>query len=131
MTSSGPCRTQWSVVGTDIELTREWKVSERERLTEKLVHGLPAPSNGSQIYWDAPDDRGKGHVPGFGLRVTAGGVRAYVLNYTTHTGRGRRYTIGRAAVWTLTAARQEAADLKRRVDQCCSPRMTGHGHELP
>jgi integrase len=92
-------------------------VSERERLTEKLVHGLPAPPSGSQIYWDAPDERGKGHVPGFGLRVTAGGVRAYVLNYTTHTGRGRRYTIGRAAVWTLTAARQEAADLKRRVDQ--------------
>jgi integrase len=92
-------------------------VSERERLTQKLVDGLPAPPSGNRIYWDAPDERGKGHVPGFGLRVTAGGVRAYVLNYTTHTGRGRRYTIGRAAVWTLTAARQEAADLKRRVDQ--------------
>jgi integrase len=102
-------------------------VSERERLTQKLVDGLPAPPSGNRIYWDAPDERGKGHVPGFGLRVTAGGVRAYVLNYTTHTGRGRRYTIGRASVWTLTAARQEAADLKRRVDQGEDP--LGHIEE--
>ena len=59
----------------------------------------------------------KGHVAGFGLRVTAGGVRAYVLNYTTHTARERRFTIGRASAWSLNAARQQAAELRRRIDQ--------------
>src|SRR4051794_36274586 len=88
-----------------------------ERLTDKLVDNLPAPATGNQIFWDSPDAKGKGHVPGFGLRVTAAGARAFILNYRTRAGRDRRLTIGSLGPWSLSAARTEAAALKRRVDQ--------------
>jgi integrase len=87
------------------------------RLTDKLVDNLPPPATGNQIFWDAPDSKGKGHIPGFGLRVTAAGARAFILNYRTRAGRDRRITIGSVGPWSLSAARTEAAALKRRVDQ--------------
>jgi integrase len=88
----------------------------RERLTEKSVDALPAPASGNRIYWDTPNAKGKDWTPGFGLRVTARGARAFILNYRTRTGRERRLTIGSVPAWSLMAAREEAAALKRRVD---------------
>src|SRR5437879_3625155 len=88
----------------------------RERLTEKLVHTLPAPAAGNHVFWDAPPATGKDYVPGLGLRVTAAGARAFILNYRTRSGRERRITIGAWPAWTVTAARAEAAALKRRID---------------
>jgi integrase len=88
----------------------------RERLTEKLASTLPAPAAGNVVYWDAPPATGKDYVAGFGLRVTAAGARAFILNYRTRSGRERRLTIGAWPAWTVTAARAEAASLKRRID---------------
>ena len=46
-------------------------------------------------------------VPGFGLRVTPAGARAFILNYRTRAGgRERRYTIGDLKTWATTAARE-------------------------
>jgi hypothetical protein len=58
-----------------------------EKLTDGIVRGLPTPSTGAKITYDAD-------VKGFGVRVTAAGARSFVLNYRTKLGRERRFTIG-------------------------------------
>ncbi|MCB9931530.1 MAG: site-specific integrase [Alphaproteobacteria bacterium] len=79
------------------------------KLTDASVKKLEAPERGNRIHYDT-------EVKGFGVRVTAKGSRAFVLNYRTRAGRERRITIGSFPDWTTGAARAEAADLKRRVD---------------
>src|SRR5262249_30777918 len=60
-------------------------------------------------------------VTGLGARVTAGGARAFILNYRTKVGRERRYTIGAFPDWKVVAARTEARRLKALVDQGRDP----------
>ena len=79
-------------------------------LTDKDVSSLEPPETGNVIRYD-----GAGGVPGFGCRITASGVRSFVLSYRAG-GIARRLTIGRYTVWSVTAARKQAAALKRRVD---------------
>tara|TARA_B100000614_G_scaffold222111_1_gene209708 strand:+ start:8560 stop:9777 length:1218 start_codon:yes stop_codon:yes gene_type:complete len=73
------------------------------------VKTLPGPDKGNRITYDS-------EIKGFGVRVTAGGARAFVLNYRTRTGRERRYTIGSFPDWRTAVAREEAATLKKRID---------------
>lgn len=80
-----------------------------QKLTDTIVKTLPAPSKGNKITYDS-------EVRGFGCRVTAAGARAFILNYRTRGGRERRITIGSYPDWRVSAARQEAADLKKRID---------------
>jgi integrase len=87
-----------------------------KRLTDRAVAKLPRPATGNRVYYDAANSRGNGWVPGFGCRVTAAGARAFILSYRTKEGRSRRLTIGSWPVWSLTAARDEAAKLKRKID---------------
>ena len=68
---------------------------------------LEAPAKGNRVYRD--DD-----VTGFGLRVTAAGARSFVLDYSVK-GRERRYTIGRHPDYSVTAARDVASKLKRKI----------------
>ncbi|HEV7416420.1 MAG TPA: Arm DNA-binding domain-containing protein, partial [Tianweitania sediminis] len=79
------------------------------KLTDALVRNFNAPDRGNRIMYDT-------EVTGFGCRVTATGSRSFVLNYRTKAGRQRRYTIGSFPEWKASAARQEAASLKRRID---------------
>lgn len=90
-----------------------------ERLTDRLVRGLPTPPSGSKITYD-------GEVAGFGARVTAAGARAFVLEYRID-GRKRRITIGSFPDWSTAAAREEAKALKRRID--CGEDPMGERHE--
>ena len=83
------------------------QMNMRQRLTDKLVQGLPAPGSGAKITYDSD-------VSGFGARVTAAGARSFVLNYRI-AGRERRYTIGSASEWKTAAARKLAADMKARI----------------
>ena len=92
-----------------------------QRLTEAIVRKLRTPPTGSKIYYDQPDDDGNNCIRGFGVRVTAAGVRAYVLNYRAKSGREGRITIGRPPQWTLTAARAEAKTLKAKIDLGADP----------
>ncbi|TIQ46805.1 MAG: DUF4102 domain-containing protein [Mesorhizobium sp.] len=78
-------------------------------LTDKIVDNLPKPEKGNRITYDED-------VKGFGVRVTAGGSRAFVLNYRTRGGRERRYTIGVRPDWKSGPAREEAKRLKRLID---------------
>jgi Arm domain-containing DNA-binding protein/integrase-like protein len=78
-------------------------------LTDASVKKPPAPAAGNRLYRDAA-------MPGFALRVTAGGHRALVLDYRTKAGRKRRLTIGGWPNWAVGAARIEARRLRRLVD---------------
>jgi integrase len=80
-----------------------------ERISEKLVRAIEPPERGNKIAYDDA-------LRGFGVRVTAGGARSFILNYRV-AGRERRYTIGKHPAWSAAAARIEAADLRQRVDR--------------
>jgi hypothetical protein len=67
------------------------------KLTDIRIRSLPSPKNGQKTYWDA--------LPGFGVRVSQGGTKTFVLV----CGQDRqRITIGRFPVLSLSDARGEA-----------------------
>jgi integrase len=80
-----------------------------ERLTDRLAKALTPPPSGNRITYDD-------EVTGFGIRVTAADAKAFVLNYRI-AGRERRITIGAYPAWSVAAAREEAKELRRRVDR--------------
>ena len=81
---------------------------------------MPAPASGNRVTYDA-------EIPGFGVRVTAAGSKAFeFVNYRSG-GRERRLTIGSYPAWTLVAAREEAKQLRRRIDRGEDP--MGKRHE--
>lgn len=84
------------------------------KLTDTLVKALPIPATGNRITYDQD-------VTGFGVRVTAGGARSYILNYRNRTGRERRITIGQYPDWRTASARQEAKALKQAIDRGGDP----------
>ena len=72
------------------------------RLTDITIRALKAPTEGAIIYCDDL-------IPGFGIRVSEGGTKSFVL---THGPRRERETLGRVGVVSLQDARTEA---KRRL----------------
>jgi hypothetical protein len=93
----------------------------KKRLTDRLVLSLPPPVSDQTICWDTPNAKGLDHTSGFGFRVTSGGARAYFLDYRNSNGRQRRITIGSPPAWTAAAARDQAAELRRRIDAGSDP----------
>src|SRR3954451_13639995 len=83
------------------------------RLTDRSIRALPAPAKGAVITYDAD-------LSGLGIRITARDVRSFVLNYVVH-GRERRMTIGRFPTWSATAAREEAKELRRKIEANIDP----------
>jgi integrase len=83
-----------------------------QKLTSEIVKSVSAPLTGSKIHYDT-------EVREFGLRITASGTRAFILNYRTRSGRERRYTISQVPAKgigaALTAARAKAGQIKRRI----------------
>lgn len=70
------------------------------KLTKTVVDRLPLPATGYSLHWDD-------QLPGFGVRVTATGIRSYVLQRRVGT-KERRISIGRHGVLTCEQARKEA-----------------------
>jgi integrase len=79
-----------------------------EKLTDASIKRLAAPATGNKVYFD-------GEISGFGIRITAAGARAFVLQYRNRSGRERRYTIGSFPDWRTVAARNEAKRLKGEI----------------
>jgi integrase len=78
------------------------------RLTDKAVAALAVPKGKSEaIFFD--DD-----LPGFGLRLRAGGAARWVYQYDIGP-RMRRITMGSTAALTATRARATAAELHAKV----------------
>jgi integrase len=67
----------------------------------------------SAIVWDS-------ELKGFGLRVSAGMILSYLLDYRVN-GRQHRFAIGRHPEWTADAARAEAAELKVKIGRGFDP----------
>jgi integrase len=87
----------------------------RQKLIEDTVKTAAVPSKGAATIWDA-------EVTGFGLRIFAptarhpSGARSFFMNYRVN-GVERRYTIGSFPEWSAKAARDEAKDLRKRIDR--------------
>jgi integrase len=85
------------------------------KLTKDIVESEPAPAKGTTLLYDD-------QVKGFGVRIFTPtdrhprGARAFFLNYTLN-GIERRYTIGRYPDWSVVAAREEARELRKRIDK--------------
>jgi integrase len=77
------------------------------KLTKRVVETL-APTNRDQIFWDA-------ELPGFGLKVTPAGRRAYFLYYRSRSGQQRRPFIGTHGTVTAEQARGIARSWLARV----------------
>ena len=80
-----------------------------DHLTDAIIKRIDLPTKGNRITYD--DD-----VAGFGIRVTAGGARSFILNYRTKAGRERRITIGQFPNWKAVSARQEARRARRLTE---------------
>ncbi len=83
------------------------------RLTEKVIKALEPPRSGNRITYD-------GDIPGFGLRVTKGGAKSFILNYRID-GRERRLTLGSWPAWNATGARRRAKELRTSIDRGDDP----------
>jgi integrase len=68
-------------------------------LTDTGVRSLQPPQNGQKSYWDS-------NLPSFGVRVSQGGTKTFVLNRDNSL-----ITIGRFGLLTLSEARTEAKRL--------------------
>ena len=81
------------------------------KLSNKFVAAL-APG---EMMWDS-DPR----ATGFGVRAYGGGGRSFFIDYRIN-GRQRRYTIGPHPRWSADAARQEAIELRKKIDKGQDP----------
>ncbi|HEY8383968.1 MAG TPA: site-specific integrase [Microvirga sp.] len=74
---------------------------------QTLAAVAPPPGKAYQIVWDEA-------LPGFGLRVNAGGSRQWVVQYRVH-GNTKRQTLGRADTLPLEDARRAAKAVLAKV----------------
>lgn len=83
-------------------------------LTDKGIDTMEPPEKGQRFIYDDHRDAPRG----FGLRITPGGSKSFILRYTSKEGKARRLTIGPwgAAGWTLAAARKQARDFRLEID---------------
>jgi integrase len=91
------------------------------KLSEETVKRLPIPATGNRVtYFAGAIIQGAKAPRGFGVRVTAAGARAFILNYRLR-GREHRYTIGAWPDWSALKAVREARNLRQRIDRGENP----------
>src|SRR6516162_5982663 len=91
------------------------------KINEAVVRQLPPPAKGNRVtYFAGAMVQGAKAPRGFGVRVTAAGARAFVLNYRLR-GREHRVTIGAWPDWSALKAVREARDLRQRIDRGENP----------
>ena len=93
------------------------------KLNDAALKGILAPEAGTVVVFD-----GTKNPKGFGVRVFPAtrdfpaGPRSFFLNYRID-GRERRFTIGAYPTWSVEAARREAKELRKLVDQGQDPAL--------
>ncbi len=83
------------------------------KLTDNEVRKALSPKQGQRILWDSD-------VKGFGVRITSGGAKSFILDYRSGQ-RQRRFTIGAYPDWTVAAARKVASEHKKEIDTGADP----------
>src|SRR6266446_2761747 len=87
------------------------------KLSEETIKRLRPPAKGNSItYFAGSIIQGAKAPRGFGVRVTASGARAFIINYRLR-GREHRFTIGAWPDWSALKAVREARVLRQRVDR--------------
>lgn len=81
-------------------------------LTEARLAKLEPPEKGRRLVFDDHKEAPKG----FGIRVTSGGKKAFVLRYQSKQGKDRLMTIGDYGTWSLAAARKRAGEFRQAID---------------
>src|SRR5881227_696349 len=90
-------------------------------LSEETIKRLRAPAKGNSItYFPGATIQGAKAPRGFGVRITASGARAFIINYRLR-GREYRFTIGAWPDWSALKAVREARNLRQRVDRGENP----------
>jgi integrase len=93
----------------------------RDKLNEETIKRLSRPAVGNRVtYFAGATIQGTKAPRGFGVRVTAAGARAFILNFRLR-GREYRYTIGAWPDWSALKAVREARHLRQRVDRGENP----------
>jgi integrase len=91
------------------------------KLNEETIKRLEVPVKGSRVlYYPGAIIQGAKAPRGFGVRITASGARAFVLNYRLR-GREHRFTIGAWPDWSALRAVREARHLRQRIDRGENP----------
>ena len=91
------------------------------KLNEETVKRLAVPEIGNRVtYFAGAMIQGAKAPRGFGVRVTAAGARAFMLNYRLR-GREHRFTIGAWPDWSALKAVREARSLRQRIDRGENP----------
>src|SRR5271169_3740105 len=81
------------------------------KLITRFVTELPL----GEMWWD--DDP---KATGFGVRSYPGGGKSFFIDYRLN-GRQRRITIGPFPRWSVSAAREEAKELRKQIDRGIGP----------
>lgn len=85
----------------------------REHITDTMVKALVPPTKGNKITYDDA-------VLGFGIRITSGGVKSFVLNYHFNKNE-HRMTIGQYPAWNTKQAREAAKIYRQQIDLGIDP----------
>lgn len=83
------------------------------KLSKLSIDKLTIPSSGYSLHWDDT-------LAGFGLRITASGVKSFIVQKRIN-GKEHRLTIGRNGVLTAEQARKEAQKFLGQVAQGIDP----------
>src|SRR5437867_10049748 len=83
------------------------------KLTDAALRAFTAPATGQVLIWDTL-------VPRFGIRLSAGGARAWLVKYRL-AGRARWYTLGTFPLLSLADARAKAKAALVQVAQGVDP----------
>jgi len=93
----------------------------RAKVNEDTIKRLPVPTRGNRVtYFAGAVIQGSKAPRGFGVRVTAAGAKAFVLNYRLRS-REHRFTIGAWPDWSALRAVHEARNLRQRIDRGENP----------
>jgi integrase len=88
-------------------------------LTDRQIQNLKATGNAYRVREKSTDKT----LQGFGVKVTANGVRSFYLEYTFNGKRGNFFTLGKYPALSLVDARDECRQARKLIDHGIDPKV--------